>query len=118
MNSKYDVEERTYYLVHALASIVRWSLSLPLIQRMFEELRAAKQEKHADPDRLERAIEQYRAFKVEPSEYAVWLLAKLGADEVVPSFTNFMRADLEALTLFHRFGRVPVWRDFFADRNA
>jgi hypothetical protein len=118
MNSEYHVEERTFYLVHALGSMVRWSQSPPEIQGLFEELRAAKQEKHTDPDRLERAIEQYRAFEVESSEYAVWLLAQLGADEVVPSFTNFMRADLEALTLFHRFGRAPVWREFFADWNA
>ena len=31
--------------------------------------------------------------------------------------TNFMRADLEALTEFHRSGHAPVWRDFFARWN-
>jgi hypothetical protein len=29
-----------------------------------------------------------------------------------------MRADLEALTEYHRTGKAPVWRDFFALWNA
>jgi hypothetical protein len=28
-----------------------------------------------------------------------------------------MRADLEALTAFHRTGQAPVWREFFARRT-
>ena len=117
MNTAYSVEERTYYLAHALGSMIRWSLSLPKIQQLFYELRTAKKDKQIDPERLERAIDEYRAFEVESSEFAVWLLAHLGHAVAIPYFTNFMRADLEALTQFHRLGRAPVWRDFFADWN-
>lgn len=117
MNSDYGSEERTYYLTHALGSIVRWSLSRPAVQEMFDELRAAKKNQGAEPERLERAIERYRAFEVESSEFAVWLLAELGHSSVIPSYTSFMRADLEALSEFHRRGHAPVWRDFFSRWN-
>lgn len=117
MNRTYGTEERLYYLVHALGSMVRWSWSRAEIQEMFDELRAAKKEKDQEPQRLERAIERYRAFEIESSEFAVWLLGELGHAGVVASYTNFMRADLEALTEFHRRGRAPVWRDFFARWN-
>lgn len=117
MNSSYDWEELAYYLVHALGSIVRWSLSRDAVQAMFDELRDAKEEKETDPSRLERSIDRYRAFEIESSEFAVWLLAELGHPAVASTYTNFMRADLEALTEFHRRGRAPVWRDFFARWN-
>jgi hypothetical protein len=115
MNSGHEYEESTYYLAHALGSIVFWGLDGPAVQALFDELRAAK--KGPDRNRLERAIERYRAFEMEPSELAVWLLAELGHSGVVPSYTNFMRADLEALTELHRSGRAPVWRHFFARWN-
>ena len=117
MNTVYTVEERTHYLAHALGSIVRWSLSSPKIQQMFQELRAAKKEKHVDPARLEQAIDEYRAFEIESSEFAVWLLAHIGHADAIHRFTNFMRADLDALTQFHRMGTAPVWRNYFADWN-
>jgi hypothetical protein len=28
-----------------------------------------------------------------------------------------MRPDLEALTIFHKTGRAPVWQDFFREWN-
>ena len=118
MNSAYGAEERTYYLAHALGSVVRWSLSRDAVQALFDELRAAKKERDADPARLERAVDAYRAFEIESSQFAVWLLAELGHAGVIPSYTNFMRADLEALSELHRRGRAPVWRDFFARWNA
>ncbi len=114
MNSDYGAEERTYYLVHALGSLVRWSQSRPAVQEMFEELCAAKESRETDPARLERAIENYRAFETELSEFAVWLLSVLGHADVECAYTNFMRADLEALSEFHRRGQAPVWGDFFA----
>jgi hypothetical protein len=116
LNRDYEPEELTYYLAHALGSIARWSLSRDAVQAMFDELRDAK--KADDAGRRERAIEAYRAFEVESSEFAVWLLAELRHTDVVPSYTNFMRADLEALTEFHRTGTSPVWREFFARWNA
>jgi hypothetical protein len=114
LNESYDLFEKTYYLVHALGSIVRWSLSQD-IQGMFDELRDAKTSD--DPARLEMAIERYRRFEIESSEFAVWLLAQVGLADLVQSYTNFMRADLEALTMFHRTSHAPVWRDFFAQWN-
>ena len=113
MNSTYDPQERAYYLIHALGSMVRWSLDKVAVQGMFDELSAAKNHK-ADLDRLEAAIVRYRAFEAESSAFAVWLLAELGCPDAVPSYTNFMRADLESMTEFHRHGRAPVWRIFFA----
>jgi hypothetical protein len=115
VNSDYAVDERCWYFAHALGSIVRWSLSRDAIQAMFNELRDARKQRDADPARLEKAIEQYRAFEIEASELAVWLFGELGHMEVIGAYTTFMRADLEALTIFHRTGKAPVWRDFFAD---
>lgn len=117
MNSAYSVEERTYYLVHALGSMVRWSVAPVSIQKMFDRLRDAKKKKDVDPARLEQAIDRYRAFETQSSEIAVWLLAYVEWSEVIPSYTNFMSADLEALTQFHRTGKAPVWRVFFARWN-
>jgi hypothetical protein len=80
-------------------------------------LRFAKGIKPCDPHRLERAIEEYRAFETESSEFAVWLLRELGHADMVLSYSNFMRADLEALVQFHRTGKAPVWREFFDKWN-
>jgi hypothetical protein len=46
------------------------------------------------------------------------MLAEISHSDVIPSYTNFMRADLEALTEFHHTGKAPVWREFFARWNA
>ncbi len=34
---------------------------------------------------------------------------------MIPAYTSFFRADLEAITVFHRTGKAPVWLEFFAD---
>jgi len=112
----YRAEDLTYYLAHALGSMVLWSSSRGQVQGLFKELRAAKADR-GDAARLERALEAYGAFEAESSELAVWLLTELGHGDMVPSYTNFMRADLEALTVFHRTGQVPAWRSFFAQWN-
>ena len=117
MNSDYSAEERVYYMVHALGSIVPWSLSRDAVQRLFDELRDAKKTKHEQPERFEAAIQRYRDFETESSKYAVWLLTKLGYGNVVASYSNFMRADLDSMTQFHRTGQAPVWRTFFEKWN-
>jgi 23S rRNA G2069 N7-methylase RlmK/C1962 C5-methylase RlmI len=114
MNRAYPKEEQLYYLVHTLGSIVRWSLSRPEVQQMFNNLRDAKKTKGA---RLENAIQAYRAFEIESSEFAVSILKELGHSALISSYSNFMTADLEALTQFHRIGQAPVWRDFFVRWN-
>lgn len=116
LNADYSKEEQTYYLAHALGSIVLWSLNRPAVQSMFDELRAAKDDK-ANVTGLERAIGAYRDFETESSELGAGVLAKLGYGAVIPPYSNFMRADLEALTEFHRTGKAPVWREFFARWN-
>jgi len=113
MNHEYGAEERLYYLIHALGSIVLWSSNKAGVEQMFNDLRDAKSEKAHNPSRLETAIVSYRRFEVEASEHAVWLLGQLGQGEKVPSYTNFMWADLEAMTEFHRTGKAPVWCEFF-----
>jgi hypothetical protein len=117
MNSDYGEEERVYYLVHALGSIAIWSSGNRKVQDMFDELREAKKEKASAPERLERAIERYRVFETQSSEHAVWLLGNVGCLPAIPSYTNFMRADLECMTEFHRTGTAPVWQEFLADWN-
>jgi hypothetical protein len=118
MNSAYDLEARCFYLVHAVGSIARWCEQPEESKDVFIELRTARKHRQADPGRLERALVPYRAFEEAASEHAVWLLADLGYGEIIPRYTNFARADLEALTAFHRSGVAPVWRDFFAAWNA
>jgi len=84
---------------------------------MFDELRDAKPEKETRPDRFDRALARYRAFETESSEFAVWLLADCGYFRVGGASSNFMRADLEAMSEFHRTGRAPIWRSFFQKWN-
>src|SRR5262249_54331367 len=67
--------------------------------------------------RLEKAITAYRKFEIDSSSHSVWLLSELGHGDLIPLYTNFMHADLEALTEFHRTGKARVWREFFADWN-
>lgn len=117
-NETYGPAETYYYLAHALGSVVRWSLDPDPWRAMFEELDAAKANRHGDPVRLERALERYRAYEDGASEYAVWLLQDLGMAAVVPPYNNFGRADIESMVEYHRTGRQPVWRDFFARWNA
>jgi hypothetical protein len=111
MNDKYDPAERCFYLAHALGSIAQWGRDPKRAQAVFDELRAAKRAK--DAGRLARAIHDHRAFEDTSSDYAVWLLADLGRADAIPSYTTFARADIEAVTEFHRRGVAPVWRDFF-----
>jgi len=117
MNPSFSVEERAYYLVHALGSIALWSKDKEQVQQIFDELRDAKETDSAATDKLQLAIEKYRAFEIRSSELAVWLLQSLGAKDAIDRYTNFMRADLESMTQFHRTGKAPKWQDFFSAWN-
>jgi hypothetical protein len=119
MNEQYSGDERCYYLIHALGSIVCWSIDRPKVQKMFADLRDAKKpsDRRVNPARLTRAISAYRAFEIESSEYTVWLLKTLEFSNVIDVYSNFMRADLEAMTEFHKLGQAPVWREYFARWN-
>src|SRR5437763_1639114 len=52
MNSDYPLEERCYYLVHSLGSIVDWSIDSAGVQRLFDDLRSAKQDDARQSDAL------------------------------------------------------------------
>jgi hypothetical protein len=118
INPDYGPEERCFYLVHALGSIIAWALDPRGCHALFAELRAAKAHRLLGAARLGRAVERYRAFEIRSSEYAVWILNHLGHAAVVPTYTDFFRADLEALTQFHRTGKAPVWEEFFRRWSA
>lgn len=115
MNPHFPLEDRSYYLAHALGSIVLWSRDKEGIQKIFDDLRAAKDNKKDES--LERAIERYRDFETKSSELAVWLLEKLGHSDAIQNYTNFMRADLESMTQYHRTGKAPRWAEFFGHWN-
>jgi hypothetical protein len=117
-NTNYDLETRCYNMAHSLGHIVQWSLDYPGQQALYDELNAAKANKHADPAALARALARFRAYEEEASEYAAWLLADTGNTDSLPAFTNFARADIEAIVGFHRDGIAPVWHVFFADWKA
>ncbi len=116
MNHDYSAEDKSYYFAHALGSIALWCVD-PTVQAIFDGLRSAKASKTSNPAGLEMAIDRFRGFEIESSQLAVWLLEQVGFRDAVPSYTNFMRADLESITQYHRTGNAPVWRTFFARWN-
>ena len=118
LNATHDRASLGWYLVHSYGSIAAWCLDLDGVKRMFHELREAGGRRAQAPDRLGRAVAGFRAFEELASSYSVWLLDALGHDWAVRPFTIFFRADLEAMTIFHREGRAPVWRDFLAAFSA
>jgi len=114
LNPRHDPESLTFYLVHSFGSIATWCLDLAGVQAMFDELRDAKASRSENPERLERALRPFREFEIRTSEYAVWVLHELGCDSIIGDYTVFFRADIEAITIFHRTGHAPVWQTFLA----
>jgi hypothetical protein len=117
-NTSYDPETRCHNIAHSFGHIVQWSLDYPGQQQLYDDLHAAKAHKAADPGALERALQRFRAYEEEASQYATWLLADSGNPDAVAAFTNFARADIEAIVAFHRDGVAPVWREFFHRWNS
>lgn len=117
LNGGYSVEERALYLAHTAGSIVRWCSDKQNVEEMFRDLHHATAGKGRDPAELEPAVLRYHAFEADTSRLAVQLLTELGFSEAIAAYTNFMRADLEAMTQFHRTGRAPVWNTFFSTWN-
>ena len=113
VNTVHPLGARCYYLVHSFGSIVVWSLDLEGAHAVFRELRGSKSTRISDPDRFERALERFCDFEELASEYAVWVLAAIGYQEVVPAYTEFFRADAESMTILHREGAAPPWSEFF-----
>jgi hypothetical protein len=117
LNNDYDAAERAFYLAHSIGSIAMWSIHPDRSHQVFRELRQAKREKASDVTRLGRALTAYLSFENTTWEFAVWLSEDIGHERFVPAFTNFGRADMEAMRVFHTTGKAPVWREFFAAWN-
>jgi hypothetical protein len=117
-NTAYDLETRCHNIAHSLGHIAQWSLDFPRFRQLYDDLHAAKANKQADPAALGRALRAFREYEEEASQYAAWLLADAGCPEALPAFTNFARADIEAIVGFHRDGIAPVWSACFAEWNA
>jgi hypothetical protein len=117
-NTDCDRATRCYNMAHSFGHIAQWSLRYAHFQALYEELNAAKANKQADPLALERALQRFRRYEEEASQYATWLLANSGNGGAIPTFTDFARADIEAIVGFHRAGVVPAWREFFAEWKA
>jgi hypothetical protein len=117
-STSYDLATRCHNIAHSLGHIAQWSLDYEGQQRLYDDLHAAKANKAADPVALEKALLRFRDYEEEASQYATWLLADSGNAEALPAFTNFARADIEAIVGFHRDGIAPIWHDFFDRWNG
>lgn len=111
INPVHDRQACCYYLAHSLGSIYQWSTDFEHAQKVFEELRDAKKGKQRG---FEEALDRWRKFEEVSSDHAVWILAETGHQEEIDPYTVFFRADIEAMTIFHRTGKEPRWPDFFA----
>jgi len=115
INPRHDREAAAYYLAHSFGSIVQWSTDFGRAAKVFEDLGRAKKERGKDLSRFEVALWRWRTFEQTSSEHAVWTLLEIGHAAAVPPYTVFFRADIEAMTIFHRAGKAPRWPQFFAD---
>jgi hypothetical protein len=113
LNPGYGIETRCFVLAHSIGSVVVWTLEKDRSQRVYDELREAKKTR-TDRGRYDRALADWSAFEEATHECAVGLLRELRHDWAIEPYTEFARADLEMMLAFHREGRAPVWREFFA----
>jgi hypothetical protein len=113
INPKHDREALSFYAAHALGSIYQWSTDFEHSRKVFNGLRDAKKE--PGRPRFEEALARWRQFEATSSDHAVWTLTHIGHEAAVRPYTVFFRADIEAMTIFHRTGKEPRWPDFFAE---
>ena len=111
LNADVDEGELGFYLLHTIGSIAQWALAPGKAARVFDALRESKWQ--GDRRRLEQAIAAFQAFEELSSEYAVALLDELRLGTLAPRFSEFFRADLSAMSIFHRTGRLPDWNAFW-----
>jgi hypothetical protein len=115
INPVHDREAASYYLAHSFGSIYQWSTNFEQAQTVFDGLRDAKRAKDA---RFEEALSAWRLFEQTSSDHAVWVLDQAGHADAIAPYTVFFRADIEAMTVFHRTGKEPRWPDFSAEWKA
>jgi hypothetical protein len=113
INPRHDAEARSYYLAHAFGSIVQWSTDFESAKKVFDEMREARSHRQKDPEGFEAALKAYRRFEQTSSAHAVWTLEQVGHSRAVRPYTVFFRADLEAMTIFHKTGHSPRWPEFY-----
>lgn len=114
-NSAWDPETRCYVLAHCFGHTVQWSLDFARYDALYRELAVAKVNKEVNPVALQRALDDFRRYEEQASEYGAWIFAS--SPEASAAFANFARADIEAIVTFHRDGSAPPWGKFFADWN-
>lgn len=112
INPVHNRTASAYYLAHSFGSIYQWSAEYEHARTVFDEIREAKRERGP---RFEAALEAWRLFEQTSSEHAVGVLGEIGHAEAIDPYTIFFRADIEAMTIFHRTGKEPRWPDFFAE---
>jgi hypothetical protein len=124
INPVHDRDAASYYLAHSFGSIYQWSTDFEHAQQVFDELRDAKRgrvqfsesaDENCPRPLFEEALSAWRRFEQTSSEHAVWVLDHAGHADAIAPYTVFFRADIEAMTVFHRTGKEPRWPDFFAD---
>jgi hypothetical protein len=113
INPKHDAMAACFYLAHAFGSIYQWSTDFSRAQEAFDTLRQAKADRVTGPA-FERALEGWRLFEQTSSDHAVWTLDEIHHGQAIEAYTIFFRADIEAMTVYHRTGKEPRWPDFFA----
>jgi hypothetical protein len=115
INPRHDRASACFYLAHSFGSIAQWCTDFARAQKVFDELRDAKKNRRQDPTRFEAALARYCEFEQTSSEHAVWMLAEIRRADAIEPYTVFFRADLEAMTIFHRTGKAPRWPEFFSE---
>jgi hypothetical protein len=117
LNNSYDPLERVFYLAHSLGSIAQWTIHCEPSRQTFRELRRVKRTSQPAAADFQRALADYLAFENRTWEYAAWLLHDTGHSKLLPPFTNFVRADMEAMRVFHTTGKAPDWQEFLTAWN-
>jgi hypothetical protein len=112
INPAHDRQACCYYLAHSFGSIYQWSTDFEHARTVFEEIRDTKR---GPQGAFEVALQRWRRFEEVSSDHAVWVLAAVGHEDAIDGYTVFFRADLEAMSIFHRTGKEPRWPDFFAE---
>jgi len=115
INPRHGHTAAAFYLAHAFGSIVQWSTDFECAKRVFDDLRDAKKRRQKSSDAFEQAVLRWRKFEQTSSEYAVWTLEESGHSLAIEPYTIFFRADIEAMTIFHRTGKAPEWPEFFGE---
>lgn len=113
LNPVHDREALGYYLAHSFGSIYQWSTDYARARKVFDELRDAKRAGAAAE--FGRALTAWRLFEQTSSDHAVWVLHEIGHADIIDPYTLFFRADIEAMTIFHRSGKEPRWPDFYTE---